>query len=155
MTLFCNDLRTYSEGGNRLLCTIHDLDIRDKHKLLVPLARITAVVDMVMEDDTGKSTEGAVWGTISNVLPITVPIPAISKMKVKDYGRLAFDVVFDQGSRIRFCLYLVRRSEQFREVTLGTIEAMEGFFRERSHVRVSIFFGFFFIAFNKVCSYFT
>ena len=67
------------------------------------------------------------WGTISNVLPITVPIPAISKMKVKDYGRLAFDVVFDQGSPID-SVSVSEALKQFREVTLGTIEAMEGFF---------------------------
>lgn len=122
-----DDLRPYSEGGNSVLCIIHDLDIRDKHKLLVPLTRITAVVDAVLEDEAGHTTKGATWGTLNEALPITIPISAGSKMKVKEYGHLAFDVILNQGSGIH-TLSVSDTLHHFREVTLGTIEAMEGFF---------------------------
>ena len=122
-----SELCPYRKGGNRLLCAIHDLDVRDKHKLLIPLTRVTAVVDAVLENEAGETTRGVSWGTINEALPITIPIPLKSRMKIKGYGRLAFNVVFDQGSSVDF-LPITDTLEQFSKVVLGTIEAMEGFF---------------------------
>lgn len=119
------DLRPYGEGGNGAICTIHDLDIRDKHKLLLPLARVTAVVGAVLEDEAGKSTENAILGTMNEVLPITIPFPA--KFKVKNYGSLMFEVVLEQRSLVQF-ITASATLHHLREVTLGTVEAMEGFF---------------------------
>lgn len=36
-------LKPYREGGNQLLCAIHDLDVLDKHKLLVPTGDFTRI----------------------------------------------------------------------------------------------------------------
>lgn len=120
-----NDLRPYREGGNDGICTIHDLDVRDKHKLLLPLARVTAVVGAVFEDETGRSTEGASWGTMNEVLPITIPLSP--NFKIKNYGSLMFEVVFDQGSSKNF-ITATATLRHLCEITLGTIEAMESFF---------------------------
>lgn len=119
------DLRPYGERGNSYLCAIHNLDITDKHKLLIPLARVTAVVGVVLENETGQSTEGVFWSSISEGLPITIPIPAKTKMKIKDYGCLALDVVFGQGSSVQH-LSVSNTLHTLRQVALGTIEAMEG-----------------------------
>jgi hypothetical protein len=121
------DLSPYSEGGNSVLCAIHYLDIRDKHKLLVPLARVTAVVDAVLENEAGHTTKGATWGTISEALPITIPISAKTKIKVKEYGCLAFEVILDQRSGVH-TLSVSDTLHTFSEVTLKTIELMEDFF---------------------------
>jgi hypothetical protein len=107
------------------------LDIRDKHKLLVPLARVTAVVDAVLEDEAGHTTKGATWGTISEALPITIPIPAKTKMKIKEYGYLAFEVTLDQRSAVK-TLSVADTLHTFSKVTLSTIEAMEDFFSRTS-----------------------
>lgn len=120
-----DDLRPYSEGGNNAICTIHDLDITDKHMLLIPLARVTAVVGAVLENEAGGSTEGASFGTMNEVLPITIPVPR--NFKVKKYGSLMFEVVLEQRSPVQF-FTVSHTLHGFREVTLGTIEAMEGFF---------------------------
>jgi hypothetical protein len=129
-----NDLRPYSEGGNNLLCVIHGLDITDKHKLLIPLARVSAVVDTVLENDAGESTKGESWGTMNDILPITIPISSKLKFKVKEYGYLAFDVVFNEGSPVQQ-LAISSTLRNFREITFGAIEAMEGFYaREREKI---------------------
>jgi len=36
-------LKPYRDGGNSLLCAIHDLDVIDKHKLLVPTGNFTKI----------------------------------------------------------------------------------------------------------------
>ncbi len=36
-------LKPYRDGGNLLLCAIHDLDVIDKHKLLVPTGNFTKI----------------------------------------------------------------------------------------------------------------
>jgi hypothetical protein len=126
-----DDLRPYSEGGDSFLCAIHNLDIRDKHKLLVPLARVTAVVDAVLETETGESTRGASWSTIRETLPITIPIPAKAKAKIKEYGHLAFEVIFDQGSPVQG-VAVSNTLHHFRQVTLSVIEAMEAFFQRHA-----------------------
>lgn len=36
-------LKPYRDGGNLLLCAIHDLDVMDKHKLLVPTGNFTKI----------------------------------------------------------------------------------------------------------------
>jgi hypothetical protein len=126
-----DDLRPYSEGGNHFLCTIHHLDIRDKHKLLVPLARVTAVVDAVLENEAGNTTKGASWSTINQSLPITIPVPAKGKVKVKQYGHLAFEVILDQGSAVnQFAVSDTLHT--LSKVTLNTVELMEEFFSRAS-----------------------
>lgn len=37
------NLKPYRDGGNTLLCAIHDLDVLDKHKLLVPTGNFTKI----------------------------------------------------------------------------------------------------------------
>jgi hypothetical protein len=121
-----NDLKPYREGGDPFICAIHDLDIRDKHKLLIPLARISAVVDVVLEDETGRTTKGITWGNISEVLPITIPLSP--KLKIKDYGHLVFDVMFEQGAAGKNQLSVSDTLHTFSKVSLNTIELMEDFF---------------------------
>lgn len=122
-------LRPYSEGGNSVLYAIHDLDIRDKHKLLVPLARVTAVVDAVLENEAGHTIQGVSFSTMNEALPITVPIGA--KTKVKDYGHLAFEVTLDQRSAVH-TLSITETLRTFSKVTLSAVEAMEDFFARTS-----------------------
>ncbi|HUO15995.1 MAG TPA: hypothetical protein VMX38_13510 [Verrucomicrobiae bacterium] len=119
-----NDLRPYGEGGNHLICAINDMDVRDKHKLLVPLARITAVTGAVLETETGQMVEGVSWGNTTESLPIMVPIGM--NTKVKDYGHIAFDIILEQPAMYTFSI-----SETLRilsEETLKIVQLMEKFF---------------------------
>ena len=42
-------LRPYRDGGNRLLCAIHDLDVLDKHKLLIPTGDFTKITSSMIQ----------------------------------------------------------------------------------------------------------
>jgi len=42
-------LKPYRDGGNRLLCAIHDLDVLDKHKLLIPTGDFTKISSSMIQ----------------------------------------------------------------------------------------------------------
>lgn len=42
-------LKPYREGGNNLLCAIHDLDVLDKHKLLIPTGNFTKITSAMIQ----------------------------------------------------------------------------------------------------------
>ncbi len=42
-------LKPYRDGGNLLLCAIHDLDVMDKHKLLVPTGNFTKISSSMIQ----------------------------------------------------------------------------------------------------------
>lgn len=42
-------LKPYRDGGNSLLCAIHDLDVMDKHKLLVPTGNFTKISSSMIQ----------------------------------------------------------------------------------------------------------
>jgi hypothetical protein len=42
-------LKPYRDGGNSLLCAIHDLDVMDKHKLLVPTGNFTEISSSMIQ----------------------------------------------------------------------------------------------------------
>ncbi|MFT5657769.1 MAG: hypothetical protein ACI9KN_001043 [Gammaproteobacteria bacterium] len=49
---FCTALETlkpYRDSGNKLLCAIHDLDILDKHKLLIPTGNFTKITSTILQ----------------------------------------------------------------------------------------------------------
>jgi hypothetical protein len=42
-------LKPYRENGNKLLCAIHDLDVLDKHKLLIPTGNFTKITSSIIQ----------------------------------------------------------------------------------------------------------
>lgn len=42
-------LKPYRDGGNLLLCAIHDLDVMDKHKLLIPTGNFTKIDSAMLQ----------------------------------------------------------------------------------------------------------
>lgn len=47
--LALQNLKPYREGGNRSLCLIHDLDVMDKHKLLIPTGNFTKITSEMIQ----------------------------------------------------------------------------------------------------------
>jgi hypothetical protein len=82
-------------GGNGSLCSLHELDIADKHTLLIPLMHITGVVGIVMENEkSGEVVKG-------NALAVTGPgphfIPFEWEWRIKEKGKPSVDVLFGNG----------------------------------------------------------
>lgn len=42
-------LKPYRDTGNKLLCAIHDLDVLDKHKLLIPTGNFTRITSAIIQ----------------------------------------------------------------------------------------------------------
>lgn len=53
-------LKPYREGGNRLLCLIHDLDVMDKHKLLIPTGNFTKITSEMIQKQVPDFPSGIV-----------------------------------------------------------------------------------------------
>lgn len=92
--LIVDTIKPY-KGGNDPLCALHDLDIMDKHRLLIPVASVTALVGVSAEDDWGNSFQ-----SISFAVGQGGKINAIatnSNLKITKQGQPSFNVIFDKG----------------------------------------------------------
>jgi len=85
-------VKPYIVDGNCLVKLLHDLDVSDKHWLLIPLTRVATITDIIVEDEKGYITTG-------NTYPINGDGPYfldfLPHYKVKNKGKLTLDVVFD------------------------------------------------------------
>ena len=59
-------LRPYREGGNKLLCAIHDLDVLDKHKLLIPTGNFTKINSSMIQRQVPDFPTGIMNGGFGN-----------------------------------------------------------------------------------------
>jgi hypothetical protein len=87
-------LKPYT-AGNAALRAIHDMDIEDKHKMLVPIVMLTRLPDMIV---TSGGTPFAVMrdfnmGPVHDGL-IVVEAPAPLNFKVQNASKVTLDVVF-------------------------------------------------------------
>jgi hypothetical protein len=92
--IIIEDIRPY-RAGNDLLYGLHDLDIMDKHKLLIPIISIVELRGAAGEDDCGGSFRG-----LNFVISRGGRINAISSaknLKITNHGQPSFDICFDKG----------------------------------------------------------
>lgn len=88
------EIKPYATG-DFAIWPIHRLDIRDKHRLLVPTVLYTSICGIETQDETGKvSGDGFTAGTHQEP-PWYVPMhPGVH---VTNKGKVAFSISFDYG----------------------------------------------------------
>jgi hypothetical protein len=125
-TLILNRIRPYQTGdrnisGNRNIWGIHDLNIRDKHKVLTPIIKLTGIWDIRIEDEN-HTQFGSGEYFISNSCRIRLSDAddRIVTLKNKGHG-LAF-IIFDEGMPLKGQPVIATLRNMSREVT-RTIEA--------------------------------
>ena len=119
--IIIDDIKPY-RGGNDLLCKLHDLDITDKHKLLIPIVSIVELRGASGEDDCGGSFRG-----LNFVIAQGGRINAISSsknLKVTNHGQPSFDIRFDRG-QIFDDKSVVPTLHQLSELVSGILEKLE------------------------------
>jgi hypothetical protein len=92
--LIIDEIKPY-RGGNDLLYGLHDLDIVDKHKLLIPVVSIVELRGASGEDECGGRFKG-----LNFFITQGGRINAISSsknLKITNYGRPSFEIRFDKG----------------------------------------------------------
>jgi hypothetical protein len=89
-----NEVKPY-KGGSDNLYGLHELDIVDKHKLLIPVVSIVALNGVSAEDDRGGSFTGLnIFINQNGTLNL---IRDAAKLKITNYGKARFEVLFDKG----------------------------------------------------------
>jgi hypothetical protein len=93
-----SNIRPYRAGGNEAIAKLHDLDVRDKHLLLLPVAQMVSVEGIVVQDEQGTPRRAVSVGFRgSGKFTITFD----SNYQVTDKGNLAVEIVFDDGDVLK------------------------------------------------------
>lgn len=61
-----SELKPYRENGNDFLCAIHDLDVIDKHKLLIPTGNFTKITSVVLQQKIPDFPSGLINCGVGN-----------------------------------------------------------------------------------------
>ncbi|MGA8730126.1 MAG: hypothetical protein WB608_15340, partial [Terracidiphilus sp.] len=77
--------------GDGDICSLHDLDIRDKHHLLIPVANIVSIDGLELEDESGNVNIHTFTAT-GPLLTHSIPVPFGSH--IKNHGKVAIRVTF-------------------------------------------------------------
>lgn len=91
--LMLTKIKAY-DGGNNAVWAVKELNILDKHKLLLPLIGYTCIVDLEMENDRGELVPGFGGATLQSP-PWYIRIP--DGWRVKNTGKPVIQVFFDEG----------------------------------------------------------
>lgn len=109
------------DGGNFYLRPLHQMDIRDKHELLLPATNYGNVAGLKVQDQNGPVT-GNSWG---QELPEDFRIDFREDVEILDNGRITLGIVFQEGP-----LQLMEVSDvlqEFSRTVLGVVELLEKF----------------------------
>ncbi len=111
--------------GDWAIRAIHELDVRDKHRLLIPTIQYSSISDVHLEDEHGEVYRGDTWS--SPMFPYLV-VNFDGGRHVKDPGRASLLVMFEKGNSGEFTrapdmlkfysdhiLMIVELFEKFRE----------------------------------------
>jgi hypothetical protein len=107
------------DGGNFYLRPLHQLDIMDKHELLIPSTNYGNVVGLKVKDQYGP-VNGGTWG---QELSEDFHIDFRDDIEVQDNGRATFGIVFKEGPMKNFKVSDVLKD--FRGTVLAIVELME------------------------------
>lgn len=92
--LIVTEIKPY-DGGDLAIWPVHRLDIRDKHKLLLPAAYYSSIEGIEVENEMGEvEPKAGTWGTMQKP-PWYIPMPL--GYHVKNKGKPAITVILDEG----------------------------------------------------------
>jgi hypothetical protein len=93
--LMLDNIQPY-DGGNFAVWTLHRLDIRDKHRLLIPVISYSSISGIATENKrTGETTREGFTMLTDQKPPLYVPMPP--DVHVTDKGKIAISVMFEYG----------------------------------------------------------
>jgi hypothetical protein len=117
------------EGGNPAIWTVHKVDIRDKHRLLIPVFTNLSIVGIEVEDERGERHTANTWATTQEP-PFYVDYKA--GIHIKNKGMLSYEVIWEDSGYLAhipgtithfsdFVLKVVEVFERFLETQVGSI----------------------------------
>ncbi len=98
--LIVDTIKPY-DGGNDPLMALHELELIDKHKLVIPLVQVTALNGIDFEDENRN-----VWKNVSLSVDragrIFKAVESSAKIHIKKYGQPSFEILFDDGFPLEY-----------------------------------------------------
>lgn len=110
-------------GGNDAIWDVKQLNVLDKHRLLLPLIGYTSIVGLVMEDESGKPANGFASATMQPP-PWYIRIP--DGWRVVSNGKPSISILFDEGTPVHH-LNAPSFLEMYSLMILQVIETLESF----------------------------
>jgi len=93
--LLVNGIKPYKgRDGDGDICSLHDLDIHDKHHLLIPVANIVSIDGLELENESGE-VDVHTFTAARPLLTHSIPIPFGSH--IKNHGQVTIRVTFGNG----------------------------------------------------------
>jgi hypothetical protein len=89
-----NKIRPFA-GGDQTICALHELDIMDKHMLLLPIVQVGVLIGASFEDDKGNALSNCDLFVESG--RVLLPISTSGNLRISDYGRPSMSVLFERG----------------------------------------------------------
>lgn len=119
--LIVDTIKPY-EGGNGPLCALDDLDIVDKHKLLIPVASIVGLRDVSVEDEGGNRFQlrQIAVGQDGKLNMISTPY----KLNITNYGQPTFGIFFAKG-QIFEGQSVIPTLHQLSQLVSGIVQTIE------------------------------
>ena len=93
-----HNIKPYREG-DWAIWAVHELDIRDKHRLLIPSIQYSSISDIHLEDEHGEVSR---WDTWSGPMFPHFVVNFDGSRHIKDPGHASLAVVFEKGNSGEF-----------------------------------------------------
>jgi len=111
------------ETGNPLLWSLHALNIRDKHQLLIPMVKFMGFAGIRLEDDKGRRIGKSAY-TMDQTCAIRLRDANDRKVTIKNKGHAAMAILFDEGTPLQG-ESIIPALKRIAEVVTRTVEAFE------------------------------
>lgn len=115
-------IQPYSRG-NHAIWPVHHLDIRDKHRLLIPILHIASIDGITVEDQHGGIWKGTTYGTTQEP-PYCIDFEP--GLHVKEQGCVVIQV-FLEDAKILGKIYVPEAIRLYSQFVLAVVEDFERF----------------------------
>jgi len=119
--LIVDTIKPY-KGGDDALYNLHDLDILDKHRLLIPVTSIAALIGASTIDEWGNSIQNLNL-TVGQGGKIQI-MASGSNIKIIKQGRPDFTIIFDKG-QIFEGKAVIETLHMLSQLVFGVVQTIE------------------------------
>lgn len=111
------------KAGNYALWALHDLNITDKHKLLIPTLQLMRFDGICLEDEKGEIVNESVAYFINSPGVVALGFDT-QTLTVKNKGHVAAAILFQLDTPFQ-AQAVIPTIHQLAEITLGVVESFE------------------------------
>ncbi len=120
-------IQPYKRGAGDFIFSLNEIDIEDKHRILIAKMEYKYVSGIVLVDEQGKEFRVPIWQIVNDKVSRHC-VRGGKNCKVKNQGQASFDVLFGDG--LPFAGYaIVPALRNLTKAVAGTVKEIEYWFR--------------------------